>query len=122
MDLRWPLRIVEGRRDDVLVLTLAGRLGAESAARLEAVVVEAIGRGDVRLVIDLAGVDYVSSAGLTVLGKAAELCVGARGALVLCGLVDAVRMAADLGGLTAQIPIEPSQELATVRVATAARP
>ncbi len=116
MDLRWPLRIVEEPRDGVLVLTLTGRLGVESAVKLEATVADAVGRGDARLVIDLTGVDYVSSAGLRVLGDAAGRCAGARGALALCGLVDAVRMAADLGALTAQIPIEPSQDLAIVRV------
>jgi len=116
MDLRWPLRIVEEPRDGVLVLTLAGRLGAESAVRLEASVADAVGRGKARLVIDLTGVDYVSSAGLRVLGEAAGRCTGARGALALCGLVAAVRMAADLGGLAAQVPIEPSRDLAVARV------
>jgi anti-anti-sigma factor len=122
MDLRWALHIVEERRDDVLVLTLAGRLSAASAVRLEAAVAEAAGRGDVRLVIDLTGVDYLSSAGLRALAEAAGLCAHGHGALALCGLVDAVRMAIDFGGLAAQVPIEPSRDLAIIRVATPSVP
>jgi hypothetical protein len=38
MDLKWPLRILEDRRGGVLVLALAGRLGAASAARLDGAV------------------------------------------------------------------------------------
>ena len=122
MDLRWPLRIAEERRDGVLVLTLTGRLGVESAGRLGAVTAEAIHRLGARLVIDLAGVDYVSSAGLKALAEAARQCVGEGGALVLCGVVDAVRMAVDLGGLAAEVPIEASRDLAIIRVASTPLP
>jgi stage II sporulation protein AA (anti-sigma F factor antagonist) len=118
MDLKWPLRIVEERRDGVLVLALTGRLSAASAVRLDAAVANAVRRGNVRLVIDLAGVDYVSSAGLRALGSAAGLCVRARGALVLCGLAAAVRIALDLSGFLPDLTIEPSREQAIVRVAT----
>jgi stage II sporulation protein AA (anti-sigma F factor antagonist) len=116
MDLKWPLRIVEDRLDGVLVLALAGRLGAGSAASFAAAVAEAVGRGDARLVIDLAAVDYVSSAGLNALAFAAGLCARSRGALVLCGLVDPVRIALDLGGLIPELRIEPSRDHAIVRV------
>src|SRR4051812_28276502 len=116
-DLRWPLRIAEDRRDGVLVLTLTGRLGVESAGRLEAAAHDAIQRQDARLVIDLVGVDYLSSAGLKALAEAGRRCRDAGGALVLCGVVDAVRMAVDLGGLAARVPIETSRDLAIVRAA-----
>jgi anti-anti-sigma factor len=116
MDLKWPLRIVEERLDGVLVLAPAGRLGAASAVSFAAAVAAAVGRGDARLVIDLAAVDYVSSAGLNALASAARLCAQSRGALVLCGLVDPVRIALDLGGLIPDLRIEPSRDQAVVRV------
>jgi anti-anti-sigma factor len=119
MDLKWPLRIVEERLDGVLVLALAGRLGAASAASFDAAVAEAVGRGDARLVIDLAGVDYVSSAGLNALASAAGRCARSHGALVVCGLVDPVRLALDLGGLIPELPIEPSRVRAVVRAGRA---
>ena len=117
MDLRWPLRISEERADGVLVLALTGRLGAASAVRLDAAVTEAVARGDTRLVVDLDGVDYISSAGLRVLAAAEGRCVGARGALSVCRLTEPVRIALDLGGLLPQLSIEETRAAAIVRVA-----
>jgi anti-anti-sigma factor len=121
MNLRWPLRINEERRDGALVLALAGRLGATSAVYLDAAVTEAVGRGDARLVIDLAGVDYVSSAGLKALASAASRCASAHGDLALCGLGEPVRIALDLGGLTADLPVESTRDRAVARVSAQAK-
>ena len=117
MVLRWPLRIDEERHDGALVLVLAGRLGTASAAQFGAAVAEAVMRGDRRLVIDLKGVDYVSSAGLKALATAASACAEARGSLALCGLAEPVRIALDLGGLLADLPVAPSRDDAIARVA-----
>lgn len=122
MDLKWPLRIVEERVDGVLVLALAGRLGAASAGSFDAAIAQTVGRGDARLVIDLTAVDYVSSAGLNALASAAALCARARGALVLCGLVDPVRIALDLGGLIPELPVETSRDQAVVRLTSSYQP
>lgn len=117
MDLKWPLRILEERRGGVMVYTLSGRVGAASAVPFGAQVAAAAGRGDPRVAIDLAGVDYISSAGLKALADAAALCARNGGALVLCGLTDPVRIALDLGGLLGDLPIEASLEEAIVRAA-----
>src|SRR3970040_911961 len=122
MKLRWPLRINEERLDGALVLALAGRLGAASAVHppavpLDAAVTEAVGRGDVCLVIDLGGVDYISSAGLKALAAAASLCAHAQGGLALCGLGEPVRLALDLGGMFADFPVDPSRDRAVARIA-----
>jgi anti-anti-sigma factor len=118
MDLRWPLRISEERVDGVLVLVLTGRLSAASASGFGAAVAEALSRGDVRLVVDLGGVDYVSSAGLRALAAAEDQCTKAGGALSLCRLSEPVTIALDLGGLLSQLSIEPTREEAILRVAT----
>ena len=120
MVLRWPLRINEERRDGALVLVLAGRLGTASAVQVDAAVAEAVLRGDRRLVIDLKGVDYVSGAGLKALAAAAGVCTEARGSLALCELAEPVRIALDLGGLLADLPVERSRDDAIARVVGAA--
>ena len=117
MDLRWPLRISEEKTGGVFVLVLTGRLGAASAVRFDAAVTGAVARGDVRLVVDMDGVDYISSAGLRALAAAEGRCAEARGALLLCGLTDPVRIALDLAGLLPELAIVPTRAQAIARIA-----
>jgi anti-anti-sigma factor len=110
--LKWPLRITEELKDDVLILVVAGRLGHASAPTLNAAVEQAIERGNRRLVIDFAGVDYFSSAGVTMIAAAASRLERARGVLVLCGVSEPIRLALDLAGLLPRFAIDPSRERA----------
>ena len=116
-NLKWPLRIVEQRHDNVLVLELAGRVSAASAGSLTDAVARAFDRGD-RLVVDFSGVDYLSSAGLRALEVAAgqgDGNGGGSGTLVLCAVPEPVRIALDLAGLLSRLHIEPSRDLAIAR-------
>lgn len=114
--LRWPLRITQDRRDGVLVLALAGRVGFASADTLAATVADAMAKGERSLVIDLASVDYVSSAGLNALEAAATACAALGGTLVLCAVTEPVRVALDLAGLLSQFPIERTRDRAVAQV------
>lgn len=105
MDIR------EETRGDVLVVVAAGRLDSNSAATLEAVV-PARAQANAKLVLDLAGVPYVSSAGLRVLliGAKAARATGHR--LVLSGLSPSVREVFDISGFTSIFAIEPDVDSA----------
>jgi stage II sporulation protein AA (anti-sigma F factor antagonist) len=72
------------------------------------VMAAAVAGGERRLLLDLSGVDYVSSAGLTALGAIARRIADAGGAMVLCGLTEPVRLVFDLGGLLSQFTIAAS--------------
>jgi len=113
--LRWPLRITEERPEGVLVLALAGRVGFASAGTLAAAVANAVAQGIHRLVIDLALVDYMSSAGLTALDMGAGRCSEMGGTLVLCAVSEPVRIALDLAGLLPRFPIETSRDRAVAQ-------
>ena len=115
--LKWSLRVVEHWYGDVLVLEVIGRVGAASAATFSEAVARGFGRGE-RLVVDLAGVDYVSSAGLRALEVAAR--PGGRNGgspriLVVCAVPEPVRIALDLAGLLSRLHIEGSREMAVAR-------
>lgn len=115
--LRWPLRINEVRCDGVLIFELSGRLGHGSAHRLTTAVdahTDQPGRG---LILDLANVDYISSAGLLAIDLAAKQVAATDGVLVLCALPEPVRIAFDLAGFLSRYPIEPSRERAIARLA-----
>jgi anti-anti-sigma factor len=98
----------------VPVLILSGRLGSSAARTLD----EAIRRsldGHCSLVIDVAGVDYVSSRSLGVLGQAAARCARNGGALVLARVTPAVRLAIDFAATNPPIETESTVDAAVAR-------
>jgi len=99
----------------VLVLGLSGRLGRSSAVALADTLADALGRGDIRLVLDLSQMDYISSAALQSIESAAAECDALEGALVLCGVGAPVRIALEIAGALTYLPIEPSLEAAIGR-------
>jgi anti-anti-sigma factor len=115
-ELKWPLHITPARCGNVLVIVLSGRLGQAAETALAETLTRAIDQGDARVVIDLTGVDYMSSPGLRAIASAADRCVSRNGGLVLCGVAEPVRIALELAGLAGQIPMEPSQDLAVARL------
>lgn len=106
----WALDITREVQDGVLILVVAGRVGAVSSAEL----VEALGQelraGHRRVLLDLAHVDYMSSAGLLALQNIAGRLHESGARLVLCALSEPVRLVFDLAGLLSAFTIEPSRE------------
>ncbi len=110
--MTWDLRFTFNNSNGVGVLNVAGRPGGANAPELEAALEEATRKAGHRLVVDLSGVDYVSSGGLTALAAAASRCRQNGGMLILAVVADPVRITLELAGLLGQIPIEPSIEAA----------
>ena len=110
------MEIVETREQDVVVLGLSGRIDASNAGLLEARVLGVIARGERRLVLDLAGVDYMSSAGLRVCLVAAKQLAGVRGKLALAALQDRVAEVFKIAGLSAALRVCRTREEATAAV------
>jgi len=81
-----------------MVLSVAGRLDSNTAARLEEVLAEDTVRKHGALVLDLAGLDYVSSAGLRVLLKAAKASRAAKTKLALASVRSSVQEVLDISG------------------------
>jgi anti-anti-sigma factor len=111
------MQIDEVRGERVVVIAPLGRLDSVSSGELERRVVERIDAGDRRLVLDLAGVEYISSAGLRVLLMAAKRLKDPPAAVVLCGLGPAVRSVLELAGFLPLFTIEPARAEALARLA-----
>jgi len=106
----WTLQIDRDVQGEVLILALRGRLGTASAGDLLEAVVQAIDDGGFRaILVDLEGVDYMSSAGLIALDASAGRIHGAGGRLAVSGACDPVRLVLEFGELTKDVPIEPSR-------------
>jgi anti-anti-sigma factor len=104
----WTLRVRREVVAGVAVLRVHGRLGTAASGELLEAIVDAIRAGDRRLVLDLEGVDYASSAGLLVLDAAAGRMHEAGGELVLCAVSEPLRVVLDLAGLLPHVTVEPS--------------
>ena len=111
------MQIAEARQDGVLVLTPAGRIDSTSAGALEARLAAALGGASPRLVLDLSGVDYISSAGLRVLLVAARRVQATGGRLALCGMGQPVRQVFQLAGFLPLFTIQDTRDAAVDQIA-----
>lgn len=104
--------VIETRRDGHLVVAPTGRLDSASATTFDRQLSTAIQRGDTRLVIDLTGLEYISSVGLSVFLAAAKKIKAANGRLVLAGLNDRIRLVFEMSGFLRLFPVFPTVEAA----------
>lgn len=117
-DAVWYLRIGQDRAGSVIVLTLEGRVSHRTCADLDAALAIALASQAPAVVVDLSGVDYISSRGLHALQRASAALASNRQGFAVCGLQDPVSMAFDLGGLTGSVAVEPSRDAAIAAAAT----
>ena len=94
----------------IVYVTITGRLDADSALEAEKTVNDALEGDTKKLLFDLGGLDYLSSAGLRVLLSAAKEIRRREGELVLCSLTQFVKEIFEVSGFEALIPIEDSVE------------
>lgn len=100
--LRWPLDIATNLSGGTLFVVLAGRISGRSAGTLEAALAGI--DGGVRVVVlDLAAVDYISSAGLNLIEALASRLAREGRTLTLAGVAEPVRIALELAGLSEKI-------------------
>ena len=112
----WSLAVDRHAEDDVVVLVLRGRIGSLSAAALTDAASREIQDGRRRVLIDLAGVDYISSAGLDALQSMAGRIHASGGTVVLCALTEPVRIVFDLAGMLSSFTLSPTRAAGMVRL------
>jgi stage II sporulation protein AA (anti-sigma F factor antagonist) len=110
------MQIGEEKAAGALVIAPVGRVDSVSSGELERHVVARLDAGERRVVIDMAGVEYISSAGLRVLLVAAKRLKPPAGALVLCGLGPGVRTVLELAGFMPLFAVEPARAQALARI------
>ena len=78
---------------------VTGRLNATTAPAAESTLADAISAGASRIVVNLAGVDLITSAGLRILVATSKELSRQKGKLVLCELRPAVLQVFEISGL-----------------------
>ena len=98
----WRLSSRTVAENGTIVLILEGRLGHATAPQLHAMV-EGAAQGSKDVVLDLAGVDYLSSAALKVIDGLAAEQAGRGGELTLRSPSPAARLSLELAGLNGMV-------------------
>jgi anti-anti-sigma factor len=99
----------------VRIIAPVGRIDSNTSGDLERSLLHAA--DEAALLVDLLGVEYISSAGLGVLLKTATLVRARNGHLVLCSLGRSVQEVFAIAGFTAIFTIEASRAEALERLA-----
>lgn len=108
------MEIQRRKENATLVLALAGRLDATWADAVDAALAAAIREGEHRIALDLAGVDYISSAGLRVLIAAYKQLAAIQGGFSVRNPQPGVAKVIELSGLgmllaTTAVPAQATQ-------------
>ena len=106
------MEIEERTGASAVVVSLNGRLDGTTAPALEARVSAIVDRGDVRMVLDCARMNYVSSAGLRVLLMSARNCQQHGGELALAALQPECRSVLEMSGFHTIIECHETSEAA----------
>lgn len=100
----------------MLVIVLAGRLGRAAAPVLRSALQDAIRDANRPVLLDLEGVDYVSSAGIEVLEEAVRHVHARSLAVSFSGLNEAVRLTLELAGTLEKVQVEATRSDALGRL------
>lgn len=92
-------------RGEIAIISVFGRIDANSAPDLEAALNNCADNCSEKLVVDFSGVEYVSSAGLRVLLSVRKRLVPLKGEIVLAGLRPFVREVFDMTGFSKIFPL-----------------
>ena len=101
---------------EVTVLTVTGKLDVTTVPAFDAVLLDLIAKGRRRIVVDLGGLEYISSAGLRVLLVAAKRLQPASGRLVMAGAKGLVARVLDISGFAETIETCTTAEEAIARL------
>ena len=105
-EIRWE------RYQDVLIATVLGRIDAANAADFQGALCDTIGAEEQALLLDFEGVSFISSAGLRIGLRMAQVFSGPDRRFGICSLSGLVRDVVYASGFNEVIPIHESREAA----------
>ncbi|MGE3843694.1 MAG: STAS domain-containing protein [Vicinamibacterales bacterium] len=108
--------ILEYHRDGALVIAPHGRVDSTTSVTLDERLRHHLGAGARRVVVDLAQVDYISSAGLRVMLALAKRLREVQGTLVLCAMTEPVRQVFELAGFVPLFTVDTTLDVALARL------
>lgn len=99
-----------------VILRVAGRMDAESHREFEQACERWIQQGASHLIVDLAALDYISSAGMGAIVRAGKNLQKRNGAVLLCGVTGMVKQVFEITRLLTVFPVFESVEEANASI------
>ncbi|MDD2707229.1 MAG: STAS domain-containing protein [Verrucomicrobiae bacterium] len=112
------MEIQEEKHGPLMIITLNGKLNAATYPQIHEHFNVLVNEGITSLLVDLAGVTYMSSVGLRLFFLAAKDLQRKNGKLVICSAQPDVRRLFEISGLPTPYPILGSREEALQRLAS----
>ena len=100
----------ENKKNGWMIVEVKGRLDAMTAPLFREKIVSLIDQGEIKLLLDLSGMEYISSAGLRVLFEAAYKIQDLQGKIRCYSLSGNIRKIFRMADISSEIPDFPSQE------------
>jgi anti-anti-sigma factor len=104
------VNLTEQKVGSVNIIEVAGRVDSANAPKLQERAGAIFASGDGSVLLDLAKVEYISSAGFRSLLLLARQAKETKKPFVLCGLTPKVRQLFDLGGFLDLLPVAATRE------------
>lgn len=97
-------------KGDVIVVRVQGRLDAASSPQLEKKLNAIVESGHFKMILNLSGVDYLSSAGMRLMLSVSKKLKHLEGKVVACSLSEDVMDVIKMAGFHQVLEIYPSEE------------
>ena len=99
------MEVVEKKQNGICILGLLGRLDSNTSPDFEEKIFGVIEDGTRSVIVDFESLDYISSAGLRVLLKAAKELKRSEGKIVLCSMKEYIKEVFEIAGFVSLFPI-----------------
>ncbi len=110
------MEITNRKEGKAVIMTIKGRMDAITAAEFDRETGNITGSGERLIIIDMSGLDYISSAGLRSILTASKRLKGEGGDIILTSLKNVVRDVFEISGFSSILPIYDSVETALSKI------
>jgi len=104
------MEVRKEQKEDVIVMNVSGRLDATTANDLEASLVPVIENEGNKIVINLEGLEYISSAGLRIMLLGMKMIKKVSGKMVICEMKEHIREIFEIAGFLPIFTIVATQD------------
>jgi len=106
------MQITATKKENATIAALAGRMDAMTTVEFDRWLAERLATGESHFILDMQGLDYISSAGLRSLLSAAKQLKAKNGVLLICCLGGTVEEVFRMSGFLSILPSFPDVEKA----------